>query len=186
MNSVPTRYRASFERRIQALKEAVPVARYAAEITSLKNFGGALRGPCPVHGGGNPTSFSVRPEAGRAHCFACGFDGDILGLFMAVENYADDEKAFAVQALADRYSVELPSRPRSWHRKQERQKPVRDGIELAKVHAARRRLYRRFFEPLVLGSEDPEDRAHDSQAFWEATKPLAERLVDGMMAGSRR
>jgi hypothetical protein len=87
----------------------------------------------------------------------------------------------AMVSLAVDYGVELPERPRSWQRKQERQKPVKNGIEAAKVHAARRRLYRRFFEPLVLATTDEEDRAHDAQLFWEATEPLAAHLVANMM-----
>jgi hypothetical protein len=90
----------------------------------------------------------------------------------------------AMISLALDYGVELPERPPSWRRKQERQKPVRDGIEAAKIHAARRRLYRRFFEPLVLATTGVEDREHDAQLFWEATAPLAEHLVANMM-GSR-
>ena len=75
----------------------------------------------------------------------------------------------------------LPERPRSWFARQERQAPVRDAIAEARVHAARRRLYRRFFEPLILATEDRETREHDAQLFWETTAPLAEHLVANMM-----
>ncbi len=84
-------------------------------------------------------------------------------------------------ALSLEYNVELPRRPESWHRKLERQAPVRAGIEAAKVHSARRRLYRRFFEPLVIATENQESRTHDAQLFWEMTEPLAEELVANMM-----
>jgi hypothetical protein len=90
----------------------------------------------------------------------------------------------AMIALSVEYGVELPKRPDSWYRRQERQKPMRAGIEAAKIHVARRRLYRRFFEPLVLATEDHETRAHDAQLFREMTEPLAEHLVATMM-GSR-
>jgi DNA primase len=33
---------------------------------------------CPLHGGDNPTSFSVRD--GLFHCFACGESGDVISL----------------------------------------------------------------------------------------------------------
>jgi hypothetical protein len=42
-------------------------------------------------------------------------------------------------------------------------------------------LYRRYFEPLVLATEDAEDRAHDAQLFWEITARLAKQLVANMM-----
>lgn len=176
----------SFRKCCEAVRAAVLVEEIARRYTSLEPFGGKAwftgRCPLPDHKDRTP-SFYVYPEH-RWWCYGCGRGGDVVDLEFHCGDYGELWEAMI--ALAVEYNVELPERPRSWHRKQERQKPVRDGIELAKVHAARRRLYRRFFEPLVLGSEDPEDRAHDSQAFWEATKPLAERLVDGMMAGSRR
>jgi hypothetical protein len=91
----------------------------------------------------------------------------------------------AMIGLSLEYGVELPRRPESWYRKQERQQPTRDGIEAAKLQVARRRLYRRYFEPLVLATTDEEDRAHDSQLFWEATEPLAEHLIANMMESQR-
>ena len=88
-------------------------------------------------------------------------------------------------ALSLEYDVELPKRPESWYRKQERQRPIRDGIEAAKMHVARRRLYRKYFEPLILATTDEEDREHDAQLFWEATEPLAEHLITNMMERQR-
>ena len=79
------------------------------------------------------------------------------------------------------FGHDLPNRPDSYFRKQERQRPVRDAIEAAKFEHLRRRLYRRFFEPLVLTIEDEEDRALDEQAFWEATRPMAQILVGNRM-----
>jgi hypothetical protein len=87
--------------------------------------------------------------------------------------------------LLHEYGHEIPQRPESWYRRQARQKPIRDGIEAAKIHVARRRLYRRFFEPLILATENEEDRAHDAQLFWEATEPLAEHLVGNMTGGQQ-
>jgi hypothetical protein len=37
----------------------------------------------------------------------------------------------------------------------------------------------------VLASTNEEDRAHDSQLFWEVTEPLAEHLVTNMMESQR-
>jgi hypothetical protein len=88
-------------------------------------------------------------------------------------------------AVGLEYGVELPKRPESWYRTQERQKPVRDGIEAALIRTARRRLYKRYFEPIIAATVDPEDRAHDEQELWEATLPLAEHLVGAMMRRAR-
>ena len=91
----------------------------------------------------------------------------------------------AAADLLHEFGHEIPEQPKSWYRKQERQRPVRNGIEAAKIHVARRRLYRRFFEPLVLATVDEEDRAHDAQLFWELTAPLAEHMVGSMMRSER-
>jgi hypothetical protein len=89
--------------------------------------------------------------------------------------------AMAAADLLREFGHEIPHRPVSWLWKQRRQRPVRDGIEAAKIHVARRRLYRRYFEPLILATEDEEHRARDEQLLWEATLPLAEHLVVNMM-----
>lgn len=88
--------------------------------------------------------------------------------------------------LSRRFDIELPKRPDSWYRREERQKHVRYGIEAAILQAARRRLYRRIFEPLVLATVDEEDRLHNAQLFWELTAPLAQFLVANMMTRGER
>lgn len=91
----------------------------------------------------------------------------------------------AMISLAVDYGVDLPERPPSWHRKHEHQRPIRDGLEAARVYAARRRLYKWCCEPLVLIATEEEDRAHDAHLYWEATRKIAEHLVANMM-GRRR
>jgi hypothetical protein len=100
--------------------------------------------------------------------------------------YPEGSDAMAAADLLHEFGHEIPPRPASWYRKQKRQKPIRNGIEAAILHVARRRLYKRFFEPLVLASTNEEDRKHDSQLFWEATRPLAEDLVGAMMGRQER
>ncbi len=43
----------------------------------LRAIGASLRGPCPFHGGKNPTSFSITPSVGLYQCFSCGAHGDL-------------------------------------------------------------------------------------------------------------
>lgn len=180
-------HQSSFKRSLQAVKLAIPLEQYAATLTELKPFGSRWwlgRCPLPDHEDTDP-SFYVYPDgdgAAHAHCYGCEFHGDIFDLFQACEG---GELWEAMMELARRFNVEVPARPRSWFRRQERQRPIRNGIEAAKVHVARRRLYRRYFEPLVLATNDPEDRDHDAQLFWEATLPLAEELVGAMMRNKR-
>jgi DNA primase len=173
-----------FRKCCEAIREAVPIEERARRYTDLEPFGGqawfTARCPMPDHEDKTP-SFYIYPP-GRFHCYGCGRSGDVVDLEFFCGNYGELWEAMI--ALSLEYGVELPKRPASWYRRQERQKPIRAGIEAAKIHVARRRLYRRFFEPLVLATEDQRDRAHDAQLFWKLTEPLAEHLVATMM-GSR-
>jgi DNA primase len=127
-------------------------------------------------------SFVVYERTDSFYCFGCKVGGDLITLEKLCGGH--DVTWTAVVELSLRYNVPLPERPRSWYAKRERQRPVRDAIYEAKVYAARRRLYRTFFEEIILASEDEEDRKHDARLFWEATDPLARHLIDNMMERS--
>jgi DNA primase len=170
-----------FRKCCEAIKAAVPVEVIARRYTELRPLGGKAwfdgRCPLPDHDDHEP-SFYIYPP-GRWWCYGCDRGGDVIDLEFRCSDYG--ELWVAMVALAVEHGVELPERPQSWRRKQGRQRPVRDGIEEAKIYVARRRLYGRFFEPLVLATENAEDRAHDAQLFWEYTAPLAEHLVANLM-----
>jgi CHC2 zinc finger len=178
-----------FRKCCEAVRVAVPVEETARRYTDLEPLGSSARawftGRCPLpdHEDRTP-SFYIYPGevGGRWWCYGCVRGGDVVDLALLCGDYG--ELWVAMVSLAVEYGVELPERPRSWYRKQERQRPIRDGIEAKKIDAARRRLYRRLFEPLILATDDAEDRAHDAQLFWEATAPLAEHLVAHMMRRS--
>ena len=179
----PSEHSYGFRRCSRAVREAVPVEEVARRYTELEALGGRawFTGRCPVpdHEDRTP-SFYIYPP-GRWWCYGCSRGGDVIDLEFQCGAYR--ELWAAMISLAMDYGVELPKRPSSWHRKLERQRPIRDGIEEAKIHAARRRLYKRYFERLVLATADEQDRAHDAQSFWECTAPLAEHLVSNMMRG---
>jgi len=174
-----------FRKCCEAIRATVPIEEIARRYTELKPLRGKAcfdgRCPLPDHDDHNP-SFYIYPP-GRWWCYGCDRGGDVIDLEFHCGDY--DELWAAMIALAVEYGVELPERSRSWHNKQERQRPVCEGIEAAKIHVARRRLYRRFFEPLVLATEDAEDREHDAQLFWEATAAPAEHLVANMIERPR-
>ena len=177
--SYDDRHPYGFRKSCEAIREAVPLPEVAGRFTELRRVGDKHLGRCPLpdHEDRSP-SFYCYPD-GRWWCFGCNRGGDVVDLEFHCGDYGELWEAMI--SLAVDYGVELPERPRSWHRKHERQRPIRDGIEAAKIHAARPRLYRRFFEPLILATDDAEDRAHDAQLYWEATAPLAEHLVANMM-----
>ncbi len=188
-SSPEARYRTSFERSLKTVKEGIPLERYAATLTDLKAFGrGWWVGRCPKkdHEDRTPSFFVYPAGAGgataHAHCFGCNFHGDLFDLFQACEG---GELWEAMMELSRRFGVDLPQRTPSWFAKQKRQRPMRTAIEAAHVLKVRRRLYRRFFEPLVLAIEDEADREHDARLYWELTERLAAHLVGSMMGGRR-
>jgi CHC2 zinc finger len=174
-----------FRRCCKAVREAVPVEEVARRYTELEPLGGRAwftgRCPLPDHEDRTP-SFYIYPDR-HYWCYGCNRGGDVVDLEFLCGDYGELWEAMI--SLAVDYGVKIPERPPSWHRKLERQRPIRNGIEDAKVLAARRRIYRRFFELLVLATEDEQDRAHDAQLYWEACAPLAEHLVANMMGSQR-
>jgi DNA primase len=187
-SGIPPESTYGFRKCCEAVREAVPVEDVARRYTDLEPLGGKawFTGRCPLadHEDRTP-SFYIYPGevGGRWWCYGCSRGGDVVDLEFFCGDYGELWEAMV--PLAVDYGVELPERPRSWHRKQERQQLIRNGIAAAKIHAARRRLYRRFFEPVILATGDAEDRAHDAQLFWELTAPLAEHLVANMMRSGR-
>jgi hypothetical protein len=173
-----------FRKCCEAVRDAVPIEEVARRHTDLEPLWGRAwftgRCPLPNHEDKDP-SFYVYADGW--HCYGCNRGGDVVDLEFHCGDYGELWEAMI--SLSLEYGVELPKRPDSWFRKQERQRPVRDGIEAAKMHVARRRLYFKYFEPLVLATTDEKDRAHDAQVFWEATEPLAEHLISNMMESQR-
>jgi DNA primase len=71
--------------------------------TDLRRVGTRFTGLCPFHDERTP-SFSVNAEHKLYHCFGCGASGDSIGFVQETEGL--DFKQ-AVEALAERYNVEL-------------------------------------------------------------------------------
>ncbi len=83
------------------VKEAVTILqvleRYGFTET-LKRRGDSLRGPCPVHKGGNPTAFRVSISKNCWNCFgACQGGGNILDLVSRMEEVGIRDAALLVQ-----------------------------------------------------------------------------------------
>jgi DNA primase len=147
-----------FGKGIEAIKSAVSVEQYACDQgVELRGGGSELRGPCIIHGGSNPSAFSVSREHDTFRCFACGAHGDVLDLYQAIEGGLPQD---ALVALGRRYGVDLPERGSEWFKHQDDKSAVREELRrgLAKVY--QRRLYRMFCD----AGADPEEDA----ALWEA------------------
>lgn len=78
--------------------------------TTLTKRGKDYRGPCPLHGGSNPTAFSVSADGKHWHCFAdCDEGGDAIAFVQRLEGFADSPDGFlaTVRLLADRAGLTL-------------------------------------------------------------------------------
>ena len=88
---------------IDRLKDAVDMVELVGAKTDLRRVGTRFTGLCPFHDERTP-SFSVNAEHKLFHCFGCGASGDAIGFVQETEGL--DFKQ-AVEALAERYNVEL-------------------------------------------------------------------------------
>jgi DNA primase len=106
---------------INQVRNAADMVTEVGRYTDLRRAGGQMMGLCPFHDESSP-SFSVQPQDKLYHCFGCGVGGDIFEFVMEKEGLGFSE---AVEALADRYGVELEREeedPRAEARRQARQR----------------------------------------------------------------
>jgi len=97
------------------VRQAITLSSYVETVVGarLRNSGrpGRFAGPCPVHGGDNPTAFTIDDEKGLWYCFTrCQTGGDIFSLWCALN--PSGTKKDALVALADVAGVTLPERNR--------------------------------------------------------------------------
>jgi hypothetical protein len=168
----------SFHRRLDAIKDGVRIEQVAQEQGEFRLVGdGRLLGRCisPDHEDRTP-SMHVFTETQTFKCFGigCGAQGDVIDLVMLVE---DCEIWEALMIVATRHGIELPERPRSWFARQERQKPVRDALEQAKIGRVQRRLYRWLCAPHVARFQDEAERRDEEAIAWRDCGRIARIMV---------
>jgi DNA primase len=174
----------SFRGSLEVLNDAVPLETYAATITEMKTRGLRRVGSCPIPGHEDSSpSFTIYPESGRWYCFGCSRGGDLLDLFMAVEDWSEDAYGPALAAMAQKFGVELPQRPQKWHRWQDEKARIREAAT-QRVAAIYQRRLTRVYAPLVLvGGETPEEELEAleglASALWPMSLSLAGRRVSG-------
>jgi DNA primase len=88
---------------IERVREAADFAEVVSAYTDLRRAGERYTGLCPFHEERTP-SFSVNSQDKVYYCFGCEAKGD---LFTFVEEKEGLDFPSAVEALADRYGVEL-------------------------------------------------------------------------------
>ena len=88
---------------VERVKEASDIVEVISAHTDLRRSGTRYTGLCPFHDERSP-SFSVDPQEKLYHCFGCGVGGDVIKFVEEKEGLSFPD---AVEALADRYGVEL-------------------------------------------------------------------------------
>ena len=172
----------SYTRPIDVAKEAVPVIDLADRLCGpggLRRIGKEWVGRCPLpdHEDRSP-SFTANPEKNVFFCHGCLRGGDVVELARLAWGYDEREAHFAAAMLLLEFGHEVPQRPPAWHRKQERQKRVRDAIEEVKVRSAQRRLMRTL-APLMASIEDTEERREEALRIWCDLEEVARLVVKG-------
>ena len=94
---------------IPLLLQRVDIVEVVGAHVDLKKAGASLKGLCPFHGEKSP-SFFVTPARQTYHCFGCGAHGDALRFMMEHQGLGFVD---AVQELARRAGLEVPSDPRT-------------------------------------------------------------------------
>lgn len=157
---------------IRTIKDGVRIETVAADYGGEFRMVGNERlvGRClsADHDDRTP-SMSIYTDTQRFRCYGCNQGGDVLDLVMLAEGC---ELHDALVRLSTKYAVQLPGRPDSWHRKNERQQPVRDAIEEMKVRRLQRFLFK-LVEPYITD-------AADAEKTWQECKPLASMWLEKM------
>lgn len=157
-------------RPIDAAKDAVPIIDLADLLCGpggLRRIGKEWTGRCPLprHEDRSP-SFTVNPEKNVFFCHGCLRGGDVVTLAALAWGYGEQEIAMAAANLLHEFGHEIPTQPPAWHRKQERQKPTRDGIEQVRKNIKRRRIFRYYILPDLGRIEDPEEYRQELDRAW--------------------
>jgi DNA primase len=103
------------EEKVSEIRDRSSILEVVSDYVTLKKTGRNYKGLCPFHAEKTP-SFMVNEEKQIFHCFGCGEGGDAFTFLMKVGHFSFPE---AVEELAKRYGVKLPSRELSPAQKKE-------------------------------------------------------------------
>lgn len=97
----------------QTLKRTVAIEQVLAARglnILFKKRGDRLIGPCPIHGGDNPTAFVVSISENLWHCFSgCQAGGDVVELVRRLDHISYRETAERLASLASSSSLSEPA-----------------------------------------------------------------------------
>ena len=103
------------EDKVSEIRDRASILEVVSDYITLKKAGKNHRGLCPFHSEKTP-SFMVNEEKQIFHCFGCNVGGDVFTFLMKVANFSFPQ---AVEELAKRYGVSLPTQELSPAKKKE-------------------------------------------------------------------
>jgi DNA primase len=114
---------------IERVKESANMVEVVSAYTDLRRAGTRFVGLCPFHDERTP-SFSVNAQEKLYHCFGCGAGGDVFKFVEEKEGLAFGE---AVEALAERYGVEVEREAEDPRAEERRKRRARLGEVLERA-----------------------------------------------------
>ena len=100
---------------IEEVRQTNDIVDVISQYVRLKRSGRNYFGLCPFHNEKSP-SFSVSPDKQIFHCFGCGVGGNVFTFLTKIEGIGFVE---AVQTLAERANIQLPTLESSGDSKKE-------------------------------------------------------------------
>lgn len=88
---------------VETLINCVDIVDYVSNFTQLKRMGSTYRGKCPLHGGGNDSSFTIFGDK-HFYCFACGKGGNIINFVAEQEQISYTQ---AIELLANQANIDI-------------------------------------------------------------------------------
>jgi DNA primase len=168
------RYRGrSYRRPIDEARRLVSVPDLAQKLSGAPGIkrGRELAYICPLHGDLHP-SLRVDPDKGVWFCDPCLVGGDVVELARLAWGYDQRDAHVAAAMLLMEFGYEPPQRPRSWFRKQERQKKMRDAVEQTTRNILRRRVFKYLILPHINTIGDDAERNRELDRAWSEFRRL--------------
>lgn len=123
------------EDKLSEIKNTADIVDIVSEVVLLKKAGKNYMGLCPFHAEKTP-SFTVSSEKQIFHCFGCGTGGNVFSFLMKQAGISFPE---AVQTLARRYGIEIPTQRMS----PEQKRRVGEKESLLAIHQMAMDYFRR-------------------------------------------
>ena len=152
---------------IERVRDAADIVEIVSAYTDLRRQGERFVGLCPFHDERTP-SFSVKPRDGFYYCFGCEAGGDAIRFVQEKEGLAFPD---AVEALGERYGVEVERESEDPRAEEARRRRGRLGEALTRVAA--------FYEAYLW--EAP--KAEKARIYLTEERGLGEEVLRGFGVG---